>query len=430
MEERKDILLVRPRELERYQIICKALDRYITQKEASGFLGVSERHVRRIIKRVKIEGERGVIHKSRGKPGRHRIAGRLKTRILGLYKAHYPDFGPTLASEKLLERHKIAVNDETLRLWLIQENLWESKKQKKKNTRTWRPRKDHFGEMSQMDGSHHDWLEQRGPKLVLMGHIDDATNKFYGYFADYEGTYPAMESLKRYILRHDIPRAIYLDKHSTYKNNKNETYKDWPFRDKEELTQFGRACKELGIHLIHAHSPQAKGRIERVFETLQDRLVKELRLAGARTRAQANKVLLEYLEIFNKKFEVAPKRKGDLHRPPDNAIDLDGILSVQTEHTLRQDRTVIHHKRWYQVLDKTHAKKVVVHEYADGKIGLKSRERELAYKPIEGPKPRITNPKPLKTRLLSRSKIRYSPPAGSYWRESIKRFFKKKVKLK
>lgn len=425
MDKRKDILMVRPKELERYQIICKALDRHITQKEASSFLDLSQRHVRRIIQRVRIEGERGIIHKSRGKPGRHRIATRLKERILDLYRAHYPDFGPTLASEKLLERHKIEVNDETLRLWLIQEDLWESKRQKKKNTRTWRPRKDHFGQMSQMDGSHHDWLEGRGPKLVLMGYIDDATSKFYGYFADYEGTHPAMESLKRYIHRYGIPRAIYLDKHSTYKNNKKETYKDWPFRDKEELTQFGRACKEIGIHLIHAHSPQAKGRVERVFQTLQDRLVKELRLAGANTRAQANKVLEKYLEAFNKKFEVAAKKKGDLHRPLNKTMDIDGILSVQTEHALRSDRTITHHKRWYQVLEKTRAKRIVVHEYADGNIGLKSRGRELSYKPIEGPQPRITSPQPLKTRLLSRARIHYSPPPGSYWRESIKGFFKK-----
>ena len=155
--------------------------------------------------------------------------------------------------------------------------------------------RDHLGQMVQMDGSHHDWLECRGSKLVLMGFIDDATNEFFGRFYDYEGTMPAMGGLKGYIKRYGLPVSIYLDKHSTYRNKKKYTYTDWPFRDEEELTQFGRACHQLGIELIFAHSPQAKGRVERVFRTLQDRLTKELRLCQAKSLDEANELLSAYL---------------------------------------------------------------------------------------------------------------------------------------
>lgn len=363
MDAGEDILVMKSRDLERYQIIRKLFDNQINQQEAAEYLDLTDRQIRRIVKRVCLEGARGVIHKLRGSTGCRRLGESFKNKILGLYRRYYHDFGPTLASEKLLERHKIQINDETLRLWLIKEGLWKAKRLSKPKERTWRSRKDHPGEMIQMDGSHHDWLEGRGPKLVLMGYIDDATGRFFGEFFDYEGTFPAMESLKSYIRRQGLPRSIYLDKHSTYKNNQKQTYKDWPFREKEELTQFGRACKQLGVHLIHAHSPQAKGRVERVFETLQDRLVKELRLAGAKTCRQANKVLWRYLDSFNQKFEVAAKRSGDIHRPPDESINLEDILSVQTAHVLRNDRTVIHDRILYQVLATTRAQKVMVHEY-------------------------------------------------------------------
>ena len=282
MDQDKDIFMMKGKEIKRYQVIRKVLERGINQQEASEYLGISDRQVRRIVKRVRLNGESGVIHKLRGKEGNRHSQVRFKQKVLELYQKSYWDFGPTLASEKLLERDGVKINDETLRLWLIKEGLWQLKKQKKPKDRTRRQRREHFGQMTQMDGSHHDWLEGRGPKLVLMGYIDDATNRFHGRFYDYEGTMPAMGGLKGYIKRYGLPGSIYLDKHSTYKNNRQQRYTDWPFRDEEELTQFARACKQLGIELIFAHSPQAKGRVERVFKTLQDRLVKELRLEQIR----------------------------------------------------------------------------------------------------------------------------------------------------
>jgi (2Fe-2S) ferredoxin len=415
MDQDKDILMMSRKEIKRYQVIRKVLDKQIKQKEAAEYFELSPRQVRRIVKRVKAQGEQGVIHRLRGKEGNRKTVVSFKRKVLELYQKNYWDFGPTLASEKLFERDGVKINDETLRLWLIKEGLWQGKKRQAPKERSRRERKGHFGQMVQMDGSHHDWLEGRGPKLVLMGYIDDATNRFYGQFYDYEGTMPAMGGLKGYIKRNGLPASIYLDRHSTYKTNKQERYTDWPFRDEEELTQFGRACKQLGIELIFAHSPQAKGRVERVFRTLQDRLSKELRLSQANSLEEANYLLKSYLPIFNKKFEVSAKGSGDFHRPVDKRVDIDGILSIQTERFLRNDRTVLHHKQWYQILSRTRAQRVVVYEYLNGQIGIGYGKDRLAFKTIRGSKDKVI---PVKRKVLPPN--RHVPPQGSYWRDGFK----------
>jgi hypothetical protein len=416
MEEGKDVLMMTRQEIQRYQIIRKALDRDLNQQEASEILRLSDRQIRRIVHRVKLEGESGVIHRLRGRKGNRRIDACLKQKVLKIYRSRYKGFGPVLAAEKLLERDGLAVNDETLRLWLIKEALWQAKPYRIRKNFSWRQRKDHFGEMIQMDGSHHDWLEGRGQKLVLMGYIDDATGRFYGRFYAYEGTMPALDSLKGYIRQYGIPQSIYLDRHSTYKTVKKYSYSQWPFRDKEELTQFGRCCQQLGIELIYANSPQAKGRIERVFETLQDRLTKELRLAHAATCQEANHLLERYLESFNRKFTVASRRTGDLHRPADRRISVDEILSVQTHRPLRNDRTVLHNNRWYQVLTRTRAENVIVFEYLNGCMAIKHGFNQLEYKPIEGPL--VRPPAPKITSFSGRRS--YIPPKNSYWRNGFK----------
>jgi hypothetical protein len=413
MEHREGILMFRPHELKRYQLINKVFDRQINQQEAAELLGISDRQVRRIIRRVKAEGERGVIHRLRGLEGTRRIPGNIRSRALELYRERYNGFGPTLASEKLLELDHLRVSDETLRLWLAKDGLWKVDKLRNRKKRSWRARKDKFGQMVQMDGSHHNWLEGRGPKLVLMGYIDDATGRIYGRFFDYEGTLPAMGGLKGYIQRNGIPGQVYLDKHSTYRNNRKYKYTDWPFRDEEELTQFERACKQLGIEVIHAHSPQAKGRIERLFKTLQDRLVKEMRLTGIKTCEEANTFLDKYIDKFNAKFAVPARKRGNVHRPIDKRAGLDDILSVQTEHVLRNDRTVAHDCKLYQVTDKTRAQRVVVFEYLNGHMAIKYGHTELNYKAI-GLRPQ---PEP-KIQEIRRHKIRFRhiPPKDSFWR--------------
>ncbi len=415
MDQKEDIFMMTREEIQRYQIIRKVLEREINQQEASEFLRLSDRQIRRIVKRVKAEGESGVVHRSRGQPGNRSIKVAFKEKILKLYRSSYEGFGPTLASEKLSERDGLKVNDETLRLWLIKAALWQVKSRRVRKSLSWRERKAHLGEMVQLDGSHHDWLEGRGPRFVLMGYIDDATGRFYGRFYGYEGTMPAMDSLKGYIRQYGIPKSIYLDRHSTYKINKRESYRDWPFRDKQELTQFGRACKQLGIELIYANSPQAKGRVERVFKTLQDRLTKELRLTKAAGCKEANIVLERYLDGFNKKFEVAAKRRGDLHRSVDKRIFLDDILSFQTQRSLRNDRTVLHNNRWYQVLNRTRVQDITVYDYLNGRMAIKYGPNRLDYKAIEGPILRV-KPKIFKIRIHKR----YVPPKDSYWRIGFK----------
>lgn len=417
MEDREDILMIRPEELKRYQLVNKIFDKSISQQEAADFLGISDRQVRRIVRRVRAEGERGVIHRLRGLKGCRRIPDNIRSRVLELYRQRYNGFGPTLASEKLLELDHLRVSDETLRLWLAADGLWQIDKRRNRKKRVWRARKDKFGQMIQMDGSHHDWLEGRSQKLVLMGYIDDATGKIYGKFFNYEGTLPAMGGLKGYIRHNGIPGQVYLDKHSTYRNNRKYKYTNWPFRDEEELTQFERACKQLGVEVIHAHSPQAKGRIERLFKTLQDRLVKEMRLVDIKTCQEANAFLDKYINKFNAKFAVEARVKGDAHRPLDKSIKIDEILSIQTEHVLRNDRTVVHDRKLYQVTDKTRAQRVVVFEYLNGSIAIKYGQVRLNFNAIaeySQLRPRIQETKKLKRRL------RYIPPKNHPWRDGFK----------
>ena len=199
-------------DLRRLKVVQEAIDHYVTQRSASAMLGLSERQVRRLVKRVRQEQDRGIKHRGRGRPSNNRMPEKLKEKALGLYRKKYQGFGPTLASEKLLEMDGIKLSDETLRKWLLEAGLWK-KRRKRSGHRKWRPRKECFGQMVQIDGSHHDWLEGRGAELVLMGYIDDATNTVFGRFYDYEGTMPAMDSFKRYVRKYGLPISVYLDKH-------------------------------------------------------------------------------------------------------------------------------------------------------------------------------------------------------------------------
>ena len=323
------IITMKQEELRRLHIVRQVLAKSVKQIEAADKLNLSYRQIKRITKRVRQEGDKGIVHKLRGRPSRRRIADKIKDRVINLCRSKYRGFGPTLAVEKLFEIEKIKVSDETLRFWLTQEGLWQ-RKRKVKKYRQWRERKHHFGEMIQWDGSHHGWLEGRGPKCVLMGQIDDATGAKTGQLYEFEGTLPALNSLKQYITENGIPHSIYLDKHSTYKATKKLTIED-ELNNREFLSQFERAAKELGIKVIHAHSPQAKGRIERSFKTDQDRLVKEMRLANIKTIAEANKFLKSYWPKHNRKFSVKPLKESNFHRPVPKGIDLDSILCRKTE---------------------------------------------------------------------------------------------------
>jgi transposase len=376
---RKDIVVMSYGEVKRLKAVQSVIDRHITQHMAATMLGLSERQVRRLVKGVREQGDSGIIHASRGRPSNRRIPEEVRGRVLSLYQGRYPDFGPTLATEKLFECDGIKISDETLRRWLIEAGFWK-KRRKRSGFRQWRPRKECFGQMVQMDGSHHDWLEGRGPKLVLMGYVDDATSRVYGRFYDYEGTLPAMDSFKRYVEKYGLPMSVYLDRHTTYKSPRKLT--EWDEAEGIEfLSQFERALKELGVEVIHALSPQAKGRIERLFGVLQDRLVKEMRLRGISTKEEANAFLEEYLPRYDKRFGVCPANETDAHVKLPRHVDLDRYLCIKTERTLRKDNTIALDGRLYQI-EQRGGKKVVVEERIDGSMLMFSNGTSLTYKEI------------------------------------------------
>jgi hypothetical protein len=379
------------RDLKRLHIIRKAIDKQVKQREAAELLALSQRQIRRLVKRVREESDKGIIHRSRGIESHRAIADKIKHRVFVLCKSVYAGFNPAFASEKLFERDKIKISRETLRQWFIAKGMPYDKR-KARPHRKWRERKSHCGEMVQMDGSHHDWFEGRGPLCVLMGYIDDATSRVYARFYGYEGTFPAMDSFKRYSLKYGLPINIYLDRHSTYKGWRKSTVEE-ELSNQYPLSQFGSALEELGVHLIHAQSAQAKGRVERLFKTFQDRLVKEMRLRGIKSIAEGNEFLGHYLPVFNKRFSVMPFEDKDLHRPLLDRIDLNKILSVKTTHVLRNDFTVRHEGKLYQVEDNIRAKEVVVEERLNGSLLITYKAKALRYKQIFQKPARIQQPR-------------------------------------
>lgn len=376
----KDIIMLSQQERTRLHIVHKILNKELKHKEASKLLSLSERQIRRVVSRVKVEGDQGIVHKSRGKPSNRRFPPKLKNKVIERYRTKYSGFGPTFAAEKLFEFEKIKVHQETLRKWLIESGDWK-RVRKSRAHRQWRERKHHFGEMVQVDGSHHNWFEQRGPKCVFMGYIDDATGDTSGRFYPYEGTFPAMDSFKRYIKKYGIPMSLYLDKHSTYKSTAKPSI-DEMLSNTKPLSEFERAMKEFGVKVIHADSPQAKGRVERLFRTLQDRLVKEMRLEKISTIEDANKFLSRYLSKHNKKFAVKPAKQSDLHREIPKNTNLDRILCRKTQRVLRNDLTVEYNNKLYQIKDKVNARKIVIEERINGTKIMTYKNKVLKFKEI------------------------------------------------
>ena len=406
----KDIIVMRVTELKKLKVIQEAIRKKITQIAAAVILGLSERQVGRLVNGVRKEGERGIVHKSRGRPSNHKLSEDVKGKTIWLYKEQYHDFGPTLAAEKLKEINGISISEETLRKWLIEEGLWKKKRKRKKH-RQWRERKECLGEMVQMDGSHHDWLEGRGPDLVLMGYIDDATSKVFARFYDYEGTIPAMDSFKQYIEVNGLPQSVYVDKHSTYKSQGKLTIEEELAGLEEPMSQFERALEELGVEVIHAHSPQAKGRVERLFGTFQDRVIKEMRLKGIKNKEEANDFLEGYLPGYNERFSRPPANETDVHVRLAKNFDLDSYLCIKTERTVRKDNTISLDSKLYQIEETVRTKKVTIEERVDGSLRITSNVGQLRYKQIE------ERPKNEKTEKTLKPRKRYIPPKDHPWRE-------------
>jgi hypothetical protein len=407
----KDIIIMSKEEIKRLHYVRNAEEGKIKQVEAAKDLDISDRQFRRLVFKYRTVGEEGLVHGLRGTRSNRRKAESLKEKILKLYEKKYYGFGPTLLSEKLFELEGIEISDEWLRQLLMSErgveNGWQRKGRKH---RRWRERKESCGTMVQMDGSIHDWFEGRGPECVLMGYIDDATGRVYGRFYEYEGTFPAMDSFRHYIRKHGIPCSLYLDKHGAYQSKKKLTAEEELEGKEKPETQFERAVKELGVKVIPANSPQAKGRIERLFNTFQDRVIKEMRLAGVSSIEEANKFLEGYLTEYNKRFSVVARNTADLHRKVPKGINLDRIFCIKTKHPIRNDFTVIHEKKLYQIEDKTRSKHIVVEERMNGSIKLYAGDSSLKYKQIENlPVRKIEVKNKVEIKLKSLTKKQYDP---------------------
>lgn len=407
----EDRVIMSVEELRRLHVIRQVMEKTITQVKAGTLVGLTARHVRRLIQRVRAEGEAGLAHRARGRPSNRRSPPSLKTRVLRLYARHYGDFGPTLAAEKLAARHGIGLSAETVRRWLRAEGVDHFARRPRPH-RAWRARKAQVGELLQLDGSHHDWFEGRGPRCVLMAYIDDASSRVWARFYAYEGTQPALDSVGRYVRRYGVPLAIYADRHTTYKSPGEPTLEE-QLDGRVPHSQFHRCLDELGSQLIHAQSPQAKGRVERLFKTLQDRLVKELRLAGIATLADANRFLDGYLPQHNRRFAVRPAQAGDLHRRVAAGTDLRAVLAVKTPRVLRRDWTVRHGGQCYQIQDRLRATSVLVEERVDGTVRITHRGRPLAYRSLTA-RPAKTQEPAKRPRLRPPVKPRVDHPWNAY----------------
>ncbi len=404
------------KEIKHYDIIKKLINKEINGSEASHLLNLTVRHIRRLKREVKEKGIKGLIHGNRGMPSNRRIPEEERQKIIKLLHKHYYDFGPLLAAEKLSEKHNIKRDKGTIRSIMIDEKLWKPKQKKKEEHREWRQRKANYGEMNQYDGSYEYWFEARGPKCCLLASIDDATGRVWAKFNEHEGVKPTFDFWREYIEKNGKPYSIYIDKFSTYSMN-HKLAKENP----DTLTQFERAMKELNIAVIHAHSPQAKGRVENLFKTLQDRLIKELRLNNISTINEAKKFLIdEFLPKFNVKFNVEPRIKANLHKKltKQETNKLDSIFSRQYQRVVRNDFTVSHKKQIFQLLKEqpaTICKKdiIVVEERLDNSIHFRLRGKYLNYEllPERPERMKIT------TMWVIARTPNYKPPIDHPWRK-------------
>jgi len=353
--------------------------------QAKVMLGLSGRQVKRLRKKVREEGTEGVIHKGRDKIGNRKMPEETRTKMEKLLTGTYSDFGPTFASEKLEDNHGIIISKETVRSIMVQIGLRKVKSRKKNGEyRAWRPRKDHYGEMLQFDGSYHFWFEGRSGEQCLLASIDDATGQITkAIFAKNEGVIEVSKFWKEYTEELGKPVSIYLDKFSTYKVNHVNAVDNH-----ELLTQFQKMTDRVGIELITAHSPQAKGRIERLFETLQDRLVKEMRLLGISTVEEANVYLRDiFLPAFNEKFGVVPTSEGDVHRQLSDTEreNLPSLFSIQHTRVVSNDYCIQFENQWFQLEREQpttvcRRETIVIEKRIDGTIHLKLREKYLDFR--------------------------------------------------
>ena len=400
------------KERERLSVMVGVRRRELRLVQAAGLLGLGYRQIKRVWQRFQAEGDAGLVHRLRGKPSGRRKPAALRARVLGLCEQErYADFGPTLMAEHLAQEG-LEVDHETLRRWLLATGQRRVRRRRQKH-RQWRERRPCFGAMVQLDGSHHDWFEARRGPCVLMVMVDDATNRVGARFSEEETTRASYDVLEGWGRRHRLPRSLYVDRDSIYRCEGLGSIAE-QMAGKEPRTQFGRAMDQLGVGLILANSPQAKGRVERMNGVLQDRLVKALRLAGIQDLEGANRFLEEeFLPAFNRKFNVAAASPLDAHQPvPRN---LDEVLSWEEERVVQGDWTVACGGQWYQ-LDRRHEtlslvrRKVIVRTLRDGRVQLVYRGQKLKWRALP------ERPKPVKLRPPRAGRAVAVPAANHPWR--------------
>ena len=418
------------KEIKKYDIIKKLINKELNGSEAAKLLNLTTRHIRRLKKKVKQNGIKGLIHGNRGKSDNRGIPNKEKQKIIDLLHKHYYDFGPTLAAEKLAERHHIQRDKGTVRIIMVNEGLWKPKNKKKDEHRKWRQRKASYGEMIQYDGSYEYWLENRGGESCLLASVDDATGRVWAKFDEHEGVEPTFNFWREYIERNGKPYSIYVDKFSTYSIN-HKLAKE----NSDTLTQFERAMeKGLNTEIIHAQSAQAKGGVEKLFKTLQDRLIKELRLNNISTIEKANRFLEEeFLPKFNAKFMVEPRSRTNLHKKLTKLEinKLDSIFSRQYKRVVKNDFTINHNKKWYQLTKNQPATickqdKVTVEERMDRTIHFRLRGKYLNYKVLPARPKKINSGKNDINWVIPKTTT-YIPPADHPWRQTAKLEYLKKL---
>jgi len=378
------LITMSQKELNRLEAIQKIRDRRLSVVDAARLLSLSRSQVHRLLQAYDRDGAAGLVSKKRGQPSNRRHSDEFRNIVLDLVREHYHDFGPTLAREKLIELHQISVGKETLRRWMTEAGIWKSRRERKQQIFQPRGRRDCFGELIQIDGSHHWWFENRGPKCALLVYIDDATGKLLHLrFAKSENTFDYLQATKDYLAQWGKPVAFYSDKHGFFRTTHASS------ADRTSgLTQFGRALYELNIDIICANTPQAKGRVERANRTLQDRLVKELRLQGIDTIEAANEFAPQFIEDFNSRFGKEPHNPKDVHRPLADHENLDGAMCRKEVRTVSQSLTLRYEKVIF-ILDPTdYAKtlprqKVIVCDYPDGRLKIMHQGTILTYRTFD-----------------------------------------------
>jgi hypothetical protein len=406
-------LLMSQKERVRLVVMEQVKQGELTVAEACEVLGLSYRQTKRVWRRYRLEGDRGLVHGLRGKPSPRAKPAAWKERLLARYQERYDDFGPTLAAE-YLAAEGLVVDHETLRRWRLAKGKPRLRRRRQRH-RQWRERKPCFGAMVQLDGSHHDWFEGRRPRCVLMVMVDDATNQVWAQFFEEETTHACYDMLEHWARRAGLPQSLYVDRDSIYRCEGVGSVAE-QLAGKEPQTQFARAMAQLGVDLLLAHSPQAKGRVERMNGVLQDRLVKALRLAGISDLKTGNVFLRKkFLSNFNRKFTVQAASAADVHRAVPRALN--EVLSWQEERRVQRDWTVVHERRWYQ-LDRQQeplslaGKNVLVRKLRDGTVQLEHRGQKLQCKALGARPARPAPPAAEKPKAVQA----WKPAADHPWR--------------